>query len=69
MRIWNSLIVSKKKKGGTLWDFLPSTLLQNITKIKGEAFGDIKKFSKKKSHNAKKLSRFRFCMLRYKKKK
>ena len=41
-------------KGGSLWDFQTS-MFQNIKKMKGVPFGTIKKFSKKKSHSAKKF--------------
>ena len=44
LRNFNSLIVAKNLKEGTLWDFF---LLQNIKKLKGASFGDIKKLSKK----------------------
>ena len=64
MRIFNSLIVPKNLKGGTLWDFSTFVLLQNIKQMKGGLFGDIKKFSKKcltkpkrrESHSAEKES-------------
>ena len=45
MRIFNSLIVPKNLKE-TLLNFLTFVLLQNIKKMKGGPFGDIKKFSK-----------------------
>ena len=35
------------EKRGTLWDFLTFFLLQNIKKLKGGLFGDIRKISKK----------------------
>ena len=47
MRIFNSLIVPKNLKEETLLNFLTFVLLQNIKKMKGGPFGDIKKFSKK----------------------
>ena len=43
MRIFNSLIVRKNLKEGTLWDFLTFVLLQNTKKMKGGIFGDMKK--------------------------
>ena len=46
MRIFNSLIVPKNLKEETLLNFLTFVLLQNIKKMKGGPFGDIKKFSK-----------------------
>ena len=45
MQIFNSLIVPKNLKE-TLLNFLTFVLLQNIKKMKGGPFGDIKKFSK-----------------------
>ena len=54
---------------GTLSNFRKSSLLQNIEKLEGRPFGDIK-FSKKKSHSAEKNSKggpcspVRFCILR-----
>ena len=50
MRIFNSLIVPKNLKEGTLWDFLTFVLLQNTKKMKGGIFGDMKKIAK--SHKA-----------------
>ena len=47
MRIFNSLTVPKNLKEETLLNFLTFVLLQNIRKMKGGPFGDIKKFSKK----------------------
>ena len=47
MRIFNSLIVPKNLKEGTLWDFLTFVLLQNTKKMKGGIFGDMKKIAKK----------------------
>ena len=38
--------VPKNLKEETLWNFLTFVLLQNIKKMKGGPFGDIKKFSK-----------------------
>ena len=49
MRILNSLTVPKNVEG-LLWDFLTLILLQNIEKIEGRPFGDIKKISGKRSH-------------------
>ena len=46
MTILNTLIVPKNQKKGTLWDFQPSIMFQNIKKIEGGPFGTIKKFSK-----------------------
>ena len=46
MRIFNSLIEPKYLKEETLLNFLTFVLLQNIKKMKGGPFGDIKKFSK-----------------------
>ena len=46
MRSFDSLIVPKNLKEETLWNFLTFVLLQNIKKMKGGPFGDIKKFSK-----------------------
>ena len=46
MRIFNSLIVPKNLKEETLLNFLTFVLLQNIKKMKGGPFGDIKKISK-----------------------
>ena len=54
MRILNSLIVSKNLEGGTLWDFLPSILLQNVKKIEGGQFAAKKTFSTKKDLQAEK---------------
>ena len=51
MRIFNSLIVPKNLKAGTLWDFLTFVLLQNTEKMKGGIFGDMKK-NAEKSHKA-----------------
>ena len=48
MTILNSLTVLKNLKEGTLWDCEISIMLQNILKIEGGPFRDIKKFSKKK---------------------
>ena len=47
MTILNSLIVPKNLKEGTLWDFYISIMLQNILKIEGGPFRDIKKISEK----------------------
>ena len=43
----------KKLKGGTLWDFSTSILLQNSKKIEGGPFEE-KKFLEKKSRSAEK---------------
>ena len=50
-RIFNSLIVPKNLKKGTLWNFLTFVLLQNTKKIKEGIFGHMKK-NAKKSHKA-----------------
>ena len=47
MRIFNSLIVPKNLKEGTLWDFSTFVLVQNTKKMKG----GIKKIAKT-SHKA-----------------
>ena len=54
MRSFNSLIVPKNLKERTLWEFLKLVLLQNIKKMKGGTFGDIKNFRKKVSQSRKK---------------
>ena len=41
MRFLNSVTVSKNVKGGTLWDFLTSIVLQNVEKNEGGPFGAI----------------------------
>ena len=51
MRNFNSLIVPKNLKEGTLWDFLTFVLLQNTRKMKRGILGDMKKIAKK-SHEA-----------------
>ena len=57
MRFLNKVTVPKNVKGGNLWDFLTSIVLQNIfKKLKGRPFGGIQKASKK-SHNAEKKIR------------
>ena len=43
----NSVTVPKNVKGGTLWDFLPSIVLQNIKTNEGRPFGGFQKTSKK----------------------
>ena len=45
----------KNVKGEKFWAFLTSSLLQNIINIDGGTFGDSKKFSQEKFHNAKKI--------------
>ena len=50
----NGLIVQKNLEGGTLWGFSTIIVMQIIRKFKGGPFGDIEKFSKKKSQKAKK---------------
>ena len=63
-----SRIVLKNVKGGTLLDLLTNIPLQNIKKLKGGPFGDIKKVFEKKSHSAEKnpkggpFGHVRFCM-------
>ena len=47
MRFLNSVTVPKNVKGGTLWDFLTSIVLQNVEKMKEGPFGAIQKVSKK----------------------
>ena len=42
-----SFTIPKNVKGGALWALLTSNLLQNIKKLKGGRFGDIKKVSEK----------------------
>ena len=50
MRIFNSLIVPENLKEGTLWDFFNiSSGAKYQNKLKGGPFGEIKKFSEKKS--------------------
>ena len=49
MTIWNSLIVPKNLKGGTLWDFQTSIMFQNIKKIEGDPLLQSKNFRKKVS--------------------
>ena len=49
----NSVTVPKNVKGGTLWDFLTSIVLQNVETNEGGPFGAIQKKSKK-SHSAEK---------------
>ena len=53
MRIFNSLLVPKNLKEGTLWDFLTFVLLQNTKKMNGGPFGDIKNFRKTVAQNRK----------------
>ena len=53
MRIFNCLIVPKNLKEGILWDFLTFVLLQNINKLKGGPFEDIRNFRKKVSQSRK----------------
>ena len=52
-----SRIVPKNVKRGTLLDLLTNIPLQNIKKLKGGPFGDIKKFSKKSRTVPKKIQR------------
>ena len=47
MRILNCVTVPKNVKGGTLWDFLTSVVLQNIETNEEGPFGAIQKISKK----------------------
>ena len=53
MRFLNNVTVPKNVKGGTLWDFLTSIVLQIIKKLKKRHFGGIQKLQKK-SHSAEK---------------
>ena len=46
MRFLNSVIVPKNVKGGTLYDFLTSIVLQNIEINEGGPFGAIQKVSR-----------------------
>ena len=45
---------AEKCKMGALWDLLTYIQLQNIKKLEGGPFGDIKKIFEKKSHSAEK---------------
>ena len=56
---------AKKSKRGTLLDFLTDNPLQNIEKLEGGPLGDIKKFSKKKSHSAEKYPKGTFRHVRF----
>ena len=47
MRFLNSVTVRKNVKGGTLWDFSTSIVLQNVETDEGGNFGAIQKVSKK----------------------
>ena len=47
LRFLNSVTVPKNVKGGTLWDFLTSIVLQNVETNEGGAFDAIQKVSKK----------------------
>ena len=47
MRFLNSVTVPKNVKGGTLWDFLTSIVLQNVETNEEGPFGAIQKVSKK----------------------
>ena len=47
MRFWNSVTVPKNVKGGILWDFLTSILLQNIETNEGGTLRCSSKISKK----------------------
>ena len=53
MRSLNSVTVPKNVKGGTLWDFLTSIVLQDVETNEGGPFGAIQKVSKT-SHSAEK---------------
>ena len=54
MRVLNSVSVPKNVKGGTLWNFLTSIVLQNIETNEGETlWWNPKNF--KKSNSAKKI--------------
>ena len=50
MRLLNSLIVLKNVKGGILWDFSTSILLQNIEKVEQGILCRYLKNFEKKSH-------------------
>ena len=50
MRNFKSHSAEKSEKG-TFWDFLTFVLLQNIEKMKGGIFGDMKKNCEKKSQS------------------
>ena len=53
----NSVTVCRKNvKGGTLWGFLTSIVLENIETKEEGPFGTIQKISKK-SHSAKKVGK------------
>ena len=47
----------KNVEGGTLWDLLTYIQLQNMKKLEGGPFRDIKKFSKKSRTVPKKIRR------------
>ena len=47
MTVLNSVTVPQNVKGGTLWDFLTSIVLQNIETNQGGPFGAIQKKFKK----------------------
>ena len=53
MRFLNSVTVPKNVKGGTLWDFFTSIVLQNVQTNEGDPLVQSKKFQKK-SHSAEK---------------
>ena len=55
MRFLNSVTVPKNVKGGTIWDFLPSIVLQNIETNEGETLWRNPKNFKKKSLSAEKI--------------
>ena len=72
MRIFNSLIVPKNLKEGTLWDFLTFGLLQNIkTNRREDPLRTLKNFPKKvsqsrkreESHSAENVRTFCFGIL------
>ena len=56
MRFLNSVTVQKNVKGGILWDFLTSIVLQNIETNEGETLWWNPKNFKKESHSAEKNS-------------
>ena len=50
----NSVTVRKNVKGGTIWDFLTSIVLQDIERSEGVTLWSNPKNFKKKSHSAEK---------------
>ena len=49
MRFLNSVTLPKNVKGGTLWDFLISIVLQNVETNEGDPLVQSKKFQKSRS--------------------